>query len=64
MEIVALIGVLAPIIVEGLKAGRTIATADDLTPEELERIRAESAATHQAFDEYVASRRAARVVKT
>lgn len=64
MSIIALIGVIAPIVAEAVKAGRTIATADDLTPEEIDRIRAAAAETHAEFDDYVAHRLGGKKVES
>lgn len=64
MPPLAIIAAAIPIIAEAIKAGRTILTIDDLSPEELERIRSDARRTHQEFDAYVASRKAARDIRT
>jgi len=56
MPAIAIISAAIPIIAEAIAAGRTILTADDLTVEEIERIRADAKATHDEFDAYVAQR--------
>lgn len=64
MPPLAIIAAAIPIIAEAIKAGRTVLTVDDMTTEELERIRADAAKTHQEFDAYVAQRKSARDIRT